>query len=243
MSSNRRKFTFYVGFGLFAASEHLGVSSLDRLAAAAMRTADDHSAASDNPQPPQGTPEAQTNASTENAQPVRFEPTENDGNDATEGAHWSRDENSQWKWYVREHWRNGEWKVTGITRPVSKLTSEQYEVSDGYLDDNLVPKEVRKRAAWRDASSDTYEPDGDAEGQPSVHRRARHGRPPSEWLRSLSAGELHRWLAKTSVPEAGVSGMSFWTHLTRDHSFRAEVVDLLTKDDQAKLHSAAHYGY
>lgn len=236
MSSNRRKFTFYVSLGLFAASEKLGVSSLDRLAAATMRTAEEQSVTSTRAAPPH--PETVTPS-----QGDLSELPEQDGKKSDSGVHWSRDENSQWQWYVREHWRNGKWKVTGITRPVSKQTAEPYEVSEGYLGDGLVPEKVRNQIAWRDASPDSFAADGDGEGQPSWERRARHGRPPSVWLRSLSAEELRRWLTKISVPEAGVSGMSFWTHLTRDHSFQAEVIDQLTKDDQAKLHSAAHYGY
>ncbi len=50
-------------------------------------------------------------------------------------------------------------------------------------------------------------------------RRARHGRPPSRWLRSLHSDELRVWLKTIEVPEAGVEGMTFWEHLTRDHSF------------------------
>ena len=37
--------------------------------------------------------------------------------------------------------------------------------------------------------------------------------------------------------------MTFWTHLTRDHSFLAEKLAGLTVTEQAKLHSAAHFGY
>ena len=37
--------------------------------------------------------------------------------------------------------------------------------------------------------------------------------------------------------------MTYWTHLTRDHSFDPEEIKGLTEDEQAKLHAAAHYGY
>ena len=37
--------------------------------------------------------------------------------------------------------------------------------------------------------------------------------------------------------------MTFWEHLTRDHSFDATRIAGLTEDEQAKLHAAAHYGY
>jgi hypothetical protein len=74
-------------------------------------------------------------------------------------------------------------------------------------------------------------------------RQARHGRPPSKWLRSLNADELRIWLKTIEVPEAGVSGMTFGEHLTRDHSFDPAKIEGLLEDEQAKLHAAAHYGY
>lgn len=83
----------------------------------------------------------------------------------------------------------------------------------------------------------------DSYGQASVERRSRDGRPPSEWLRSLDAEELHAWLASIEVPEARVHGMSFWTHLTRDHMFQPLLIKGLTEIEQAKLHAAAHFGY
>ena len=51
------------------------------------------------------------------------------------------------------------------------------------------------------------------------------------------------WLQTIEVPEAGVSGMTFFEHLTRDHSFDALRIAGLNEDEQAKLHAAAHYGY
>jgi hypothetical protein len=83
----------------------------------------------------------------------------------------------------------------------------------------------------------------DDPGQANPMRRARHGRPPSRWLRSLNADELRIWLKTIDVPEAGVSGMTFWEHLTRDHSFNPDLIVGLNEDEQAKLHAAAHYGY
>jgi hypothetical protein len=80
-------------------------------------------------------------------------------------------------------------------------------------------------------------------GKPDAKRRARHGRPPSRWLRSLEVEELRTWLTTIDPPEAGVSGMTFWTHLTRDHFFDAAKLEGLTIDEQAKLHAAAHDGY
>lgn len=90
---------------------------------------------------------------------------------------------------------------------------------------------------------ESEEPDEGEPGQADDKRRARAGRPPSLWLRSLNAEELRAWLPKIDPPEAGVSGMTFWTHLTRDHSFDADNLKGLTIDEQAKLHAAAHDGY
>lgn len=81
------------------------------------------------------------------------------------------------------------------------------------------------------------------EGKVDPKRLARHGRPPSRWLRSLDAEELREWLKSVSPPASGVSGMTFALHLTRDHLFEAEKVAGLTIDEQAKLHAAAHAGY
>ena len=81
----------------------------------------------------------------------------------------------------------------------------------------------------------------------STNRRRRgaprHGRPPSKWLRSLHADEIKIWLKTIEVPEAGVSGMTYWEHLTRDHSFDPVKIEGLSIDEQAKLHAAAHFGY
>ncbi len=41
--------------------------------------------------------------------------------------------------------------------------------------------------------------------------------------------ELREWLAKIEVFEAGVQGMTFWTHLTRDHMFRPPLIKGLTE--------------
>ena len=137
---------------------------------------------------------------------------------------------------------DGHWKLTGITRPVHKTTLEAYNDHSGYLDDSLVPASMRKGASPLDPEAAAAAVEDDA-GQPNPMRRARHGRPPSRWLRSLRADELRVWLKKIDVPEAGVSGMTFWEHLTRDHSFDADRIAGLNVVEQAKLHAAAHYGY
>lgn len=106
------------------------------------------------------------------------------------------------------------------------ITSGEEPLSDG--DDEPTVEE----------EADEGEP-----GKPDAKRRARDGRPPSRWLRSLKADELRIWLPTIDPPEAGVQGMTFWTHLTRDHSFDAEKIKGLTIPEQAKLHAAAHDGY
>lgn len=80
-------------------------------------------------------------------------------------------------------------------------------------------------------------------GQVSRERRSRDGRPPSEWLRGMEVEELRAWLADLEVPESGVHGMTFWTHLTRDHMFQPLLIKGLSEVELAKLHAAAHHGY
>jgi hypothetical protein len=209
----RRQFVFWCSFGLFNLGERLRIGGLDSLAAAAMRLADP--AAENKPTAP---PE-----------------------------HWTSAENNTWRWFERETFVDGRWKLTGITTPIDKETGERYTGRTGYLDERLVPAEVRlghHQAATDEAATET----DDGPIEPSPHhpdpvRRARHGRPPSRWLRSLRAAEIQVWLKTIEVPEAGVSGMTYWTHLTRDHSFDPDKIAGLTIDEQAKLHAAAHHGY
>jgi hypothetical protein len=204
----RRRFLFWISFGLFGLAEKLHFNPLDRLAAAAMQLADD----------------APQTSSTD--------PPE----------HWSMAENNNWYWYERENYTGKRWKVTGITTPISKTTGEPYTGRSGYLDESQVPVEMRTGAQSipDDDSSSPFEP---APFMPDATRQARHGRPPSRWLRSLNADELRIWLKTIDVPEAGVEGMTYWTHLTRDHFFNPRKIAGLALDDQAKLHAAAHFGY
>jgi hypothetical protein len=205
----RRRFAFWMSFGLFTLSEKLRVGGLDSLAAETMRR------------------------------------TSRKVSDATSSTpvHWTAAENKTWRWFERENLVDGRWKLTGVTTPVHKETGEPY-TGNGYLDEALVPDEVR---GGRDEEVvENIPPELAAEfgeHEPSERRRARHGRPPSKWLRSLEADELCIWLKTIKVPEAGVEGMTFWEHLTRDHSFDPEKIEGLTIDEQAKLHAAAHYGY
>lgn len=156
--------------------------------------------------------------------------------------HWTASENNTWRWFEREHLIDGQWKLTGITTPIHKHTGERYEGRTGYLADELVPEVVRRGEPLPSdpAAEGAVEDDP---GQPNAFRRARHGRPPSRWLRSLHAEELRIWLKKIDVPEAGVSGMTFWEHLTRDHSFDPDHILGLNTEEQAKLHAAAHHGF
>lgn len=224
---NRRRFAFWLGFGLFSLSEKLQLGSLDAIAAEAMRRTDT----------------AKKLAKRSGAE------------------HWTVGGNKTWAWFERENLVKGEWVLTGTTTPVNKATGERKPENIGYLDDSLVPEDVRAsveegidlvgHAAPVDAKSEVehaaheeHEHRVDLDPQlPSEKNRARHGRPPSKWLRSLNAEEISVWLKTIRVPEAGVSGMTVWTHLTRDHQFAEKRIKGLTESEQFKLHAAAHYGY
>lgn len=159
------------------------------------------------------------------------------------GEHWTVAQNRTWRWYERESLVDGRWTPTGITTPIHKKTGQPYTGKTGYLDDNLVPAGMRLDHQEGTAEVATDTSDEHDPGQPAAARKARHGRPPSKWLRSLHADEIRIWLKTIDVPEAGVSGMTFWTHLTQDHSFDPDKIIGLTEEEQAKLHAAAHYGY
>lgn len=155
--------------------------------------------------------------------------------------HWRAADNGVWRWFERERYTDGKWTLTGITTPVRMETGERYDGHKGYLDESEVPESIRTgRLPGEHIEFDATEL---AEHQPTEKRRARHGRPPSKWLRSLHADELRIWLKTIDPPEADVSGMTFWTHLTRDHGFDPVHIEGLTINEQAKLHAAAHYGY
>jgi hypothetical protein len=203
----RRTFAFWIGFGLFHLGEKLRGDNFDRLAATVMRAA--------------GTPT--TNASERRASPSPV--------------HWTADEDETWRWYERESWIDGAWTQTGMTTPIHKRTGERKSERGGYLDDNLLPKEIRPPVTADEAPAPVRLQ------LPTATRRSRHGRPPSKWLRSLEAAELRIWLTTIEPHEAGVSGMTYFDHLTRDHSFDAQKITGLTDDELAKLHGAAHFGY
>ncbi|HZZ26796.1 MAG TPA: hypothetical protein VFE46_02215 [Pirellulales bacterium] len=213
----RRRFLFWVSFGMFTLAEKLRFSGLDKLAAATIGMA----------APSQEEADGEVICAP-NAYPE----------------HWTSAENQTWRWYERENYTDGHWKLTGITTPINKETGEPYTARSGYLPETDVPVEMRlssKQPVFAEDATDTsvqakvHEPD--------AARITRHGRPPSKWLRSLNASELRIWLKTIDPPEAGVSGMTYWTHLTRDHFFDADKIAGLTIDEQAKLHAAAHAGY
>lgn len=227
---SRRKFAFWIGLGLFTLGEKLRADSLDELAAATMRATE-----------PTGTGPKDNSASKDNE--AKDGAAKTDAKPASIPEHWTASENNTWRWFEREHLIGGQWKLTGITTPIHKQTGERHTGQSGYLDDKLVPESVRRgepQPVLAGANETAVEDDP---GRPNAMRRARHGRPPSRWLRSLKADELRIWLKTIDVPEAGVEGMTFWEHLTRDHSFVPEKIEGLNEDEQAKLHAAAHYGY
>lgn len=226
----RRRFAFWIGMGLFGVAERLRAEGLDTAAAMLMKATATPAA------PPAPAKALEAAASAE--MPV----------------HWQMTHNSDWRWVQREHFVDGQWRVSGITTPVRRDTGEPLEDPvDGYLADGEVPEEFLK--AYDDivdANGDPATPerdDGieDAEDAPgpdaAEYRRARHGRPPSRWLRTLDAAELSVWLATITPPEAGVDGMTFEEHLTRDHQFDADRIAGLTQTEFEKLHAAAHHGY
>lgn len=231
--------------GLFSAAERLGAQSLDDLAVAVLDAAD-------SPPPAPASAASQTLG------------------DATMPVHWQVTHNNTWRWVQREEYVDGEWRLTGMTTPVHKATGRPKGGVDGYLDLADAPQEFRRRMSLLGGQSsevggddsevvlasaelvvdgdpadrDSVPADEDTPGPDAIRtRRARHGRPPSRWLRSLSADELSLWLQTVEPPEATVEGMTFAVHLTRDHGFAEDPIAGLTDEEQAKLHGAAHHGY
>ncbi|MEX2169523.1 MAG: hypothetical protein WD851_09435 [Pirellulales bacterium] len=209
----RRRFAFWLGFGLFSLGERLRAEGLDKLAAEAMRVA--------GAAPPKA-------GAIEQPKPA---------------VHWTADEDDTWRWYERESWIDGEWTQTGMTTPIHKQTGERKAANRGYLDVSLLPAEMRADTRPADAKVLTEATAKPPQQLPTATRRSRHGRPPSKWLRRLKADELSIWLTTIETHEADVSGMTFFEHLTRDHSFDPEKIEGLTDEELGKLHGAAHFGY
>ena len=173
------------------------------------------------------------------------EPTPPTGAAATAAVtpvHWTVAGDPTWQWYEREEFVAGQWQLTGSTAPIHRQTGAQKIAGMDYLDDSFVPPEMRLIHAHINDSAVERMLDF-ANHRPSPERKGRHGRPPSEWLRSLYADEIRIWLRSIEVPDAGVSGMTVWTHLTRDHSFDPLRIAGLSEPEQFQLHAAAHYGY
>ena len=157
--------------------------------------------------------------------------------------HWRAADDEHWRWFEREDFVDGQWAITGTTVPVHRETGQPKADGGEYLDDSFVPPELRLRHEQMRARKAAKASIAAIDRHPDSECKARHGRPPSKWLRSLHAEEIRIWLDTIEVPQAGVSGMTYWTHLTRDHLFDAARIEGLTVPEQAKLHAAAHYGY
>lgn len=241
---SRRRVAFWCGLGLFCLSRRTGVQAFDELAANLM-------------------PQTTTGDSQTQSVPAKRTSKE---------VHWHLASNRTWRWYEREERIDGHWVVTGITTPIKIATGESLQGVEGYLDEAMIPDYVLNGDDQRrlgrgivvaggvesgpgtviqQASGEQTDLDpaslGDASqgdaGRPSATRRSRHGRPPSRWLRSLNADELRLWLGRVDIQVAYVDGMTYWTHLTRDHSFDPEKIRGLNEAELAELHGAAHEGY
>ncbi len=57
---------------------------------------------------------------------------------------WTAAANESWQWYERESLLHGQWKLTGITTPVHRVTGKCFEAVPGYLDESPVPIECRR---------------------------------------------------------------------------------------------------
>lgn len=156
---------------------------------------------------------------------------------------WTIGENRLWWWYERHKKLDYDWKITGITTPIHKESGKPYTGQTGYLEETLVTEHIRELVREVSAEQVAEASKKYAEHQATAAHKARDGRPPSEWIRSLTTTELRVWLRTIEVPEAGVSGMTCWCHLVRDHSFDPYKIEGLTQDEQDELHSAAHFGY
>ncbi len=85
--------------------------------------------------------------------------------------HWRAESNATWRWYERENLVNGQWTLTGITTPIHKKTGQPYTGHGGYLDENLVPAEIRggdQEGSDKLSVPATAEP---GDGQPDAARR------------------------------------------------------------------------
>jgi hypothetical protein len=237
---NRRRFAFWIGFGLFSLAEKLRLNGLDALAAVVMEHTDS------------------TTTRARPSTPLHWTAAENktwrwferecliDGRWTLTGIttpiHKKTGEAHVGDGYLDESAVPKTLRLT-VQKGVASLQSRTLPESAESLipSDNFIEHTTPEPYAFENVPAELL-----AEfekHQPSEKRRGRHGRPPSKWLRSLRADEIRIWLKTIEVPEAGVEGMTFWTHLTRDHYFDEDKIEGLTEEEQAKLHAAAHYGY
>jgi len=157
--------------------------------------------------------------------------------------HWRIAQNNTWKWYERSSLIDGAWVLTGMTTPEHRQSGEAKHGIRGYLDKSLVPAGLAE-ASGEQMTDFCVAAEGADPGPAATDlRRTREGRPPSRWIRSLGTDELRTWLSMVEPGQAGVAGMTFMEHLTRDHGFKPENVALLSEAEQAILHAAAHHGY
>lgn len=146
--------------------------------------------------------------------------------------------------------------ATSSAKTAARQTDEAYTGGTGYFDLSTVPVSIRGEDDADETPASIADRDF-TKRRPSRIRHDRDGRPPNKWLCSLRADELRIWLKTISVPEAGVEGMTYLVHLTRDHLFNLSFgacsarrltfneanVKPLTIDEQATLHAAAHFDY
>ena len=156
--------------------------------------------------------------------------------------HWTFASNNSWHWYERENFVDGRWKPTGITTPINNRTGEPYTGRSGYLDESLVPAELRvatkkMAAVWSKTPVRSL----------LLANRTRPVAPTRASAEQMAA-EPARRRDPHLAPDHRRAGSGrerddFLEHLTRDHSFKYANVVELTIDEQAKLHAAAHEGY
>lgn len=270
-TSFSRRLAFTAGLALFAWAERLGAQTLDTLAAELMRATDspETSGLADRAEGAAGTGADTRSSGTE--RPGKETSPEHWTFEENELWYWFQRETmveGTWRLSGRtrpvhkhtgrlgpdeEGYLDDEAVPRSIREPLdSRIAAGIHPAAAESADDDSGPRREVDRSRLPPGADSDIPGDGlsfddspplSDPGEPHEQRRARHGRPPSRWLRSLDAAELRTWLATVEVPEAGVSGMTFWVHLTRDHLFEPRRIRGLTTEEQAKLHAAAHHGY
>ena len=164
--------------------------------------------------------------------------------------HWTPELGDQWSWYRLERFVDEQWKTVGITLPMHRESGEAFDPPDDYLPLDKVPEYVLSESIPPLPADlevglrpSLYSPETAESHTADSTIRARDGKPPSEWLRSLRAGELRDWLPTIQPVEASVRGMTCWVHLIRDHGFDPRRIEGLSEREFTLLHSAAHEGY